>query len=56
MEWNEIPVGAARKEEEEEHHIPVWMYSGTGVSRDTNRAGFIWEVYPDLTPPPSTLL
>ena len=26
-------------------------YSGTGAFRDTNRAGFIWEVYPDLTPP-----
>ena len=30
------------------------MYSGTGVIRDTNRAGFVWEVYPDLTPHPST--
>ena len=27
------------------------MYSGTGLSRVTNRAGFVWEVYPDLTPP-----
>ena len=27
------------------------MYSGTGVSRDTGRADFVWEVYPDLTPP-----
>ena len=26
-------------------------YSGTGVIRDTNRASFVWEVYPDLTPP-----
>ena len=26
-------------------------YSGTGAFRDTNRAGFIWEVHPDLTPP-----
>ena len=30
------------------------LYSGTGVSRDTTRAGFVWEVCPDLTPPPST--
>ena len=22
------------------------MYSGTGVIRDTNWAGFVWEVYP----------
>ena len=27
------------------------MYSGTGIFRGTNRAGFVWEVYPDLTPP-----
>ena len=27
------------------------LYSGTGVIRDTNRNGFVWEVYPDLTPP-----
>ena len=27
------------------------LYSGTGVIRDTNSAGFVWEVYPDLTPP-----
>ena len=27
------------------------LYSGTGVFRDTYRAGFIWEIYPDLTPP-----
>ena len=26
-------------------------YSDTGVIRNTNRAGFVWEVYPDLTPP-----
>ena len=26
-------------------------YSGTGAFQDTNRAGFIWEVYPNLTPP-----
>ena len=31
------------------------MYSGTGVIRDTNRAGFVWEVYPGLTSHPSTL-
>ena len=28
------------------------MYSGIGVVRDINRAGFVCEVYPDLTPPP----
>ena len=28
------------------------LYSGTGVIRDTKRASFVWEVYPDLTPPP----
>ena len=26
--------------------------TNTGVIRDTNRADFVWEVYPDLTPPP----
>ena len=30
---------------------PNTMYSGTGVIRDTNRANFVREVYPDLTPP-----
>ena len=30
------------------------LCSGTGVFRDTYRAGFFWEVYPDLTPPTST--
>ena len=29
----------------------VDWYSGTGVFRDTNRARFIWEMYPDLTSP-----
>ena len=32
----------------------VCVYSGTGVIRDTTRAGLVWEVYPDLTPPPCT--
>ena len=27
------------------------LHSGTGVIRDTNKAGFVWEVYHDLTPP-----
>ena len=31
------------------------VYSGTGVFRDTYKAGLIWKVYPDLTPPPSTV-
>ena len=34
----------------------VPMYPGTGVIRDTDRAGFVWVVFPDLAPPPSTLL
>ena len=28
-----------------------FVYSGTGVFRDTYRAGLIWKVYPGLTPP-----
>ena len=27
------------------------LYLGTGAIRDTNRAGFVREVYPDLTSP-----
>ena len=29
-----------------------WCAQGSGAFRDTYRAGFIWEVYPDLSPPP----
>ena len=36
--------------------LKVNTYSGTGVSRDTNRTDFVWEVCPDLTPPPSRVL
>ena len=32
------------------------LYSGTGVIWDTNRAGFLCEVYPDLVTPPNTVL
>ena len=42
-DYGELKMGVGRLRD---------MYSGTGESRDTNRAGFVWEVYPDLTPPP----
>ena len=29
----------------------VYVYSGTGVIRDINRTGSVWEVHLDLTPP-----
>ena len=28
------------------------VLGGTGVIRDTNRAGFVWEVYPDFNASP----
>ena len=34
----------------------MFEYLGTVVIEDTNRAGFVWEVHPDLAPPPSTYM